>query len=103
MRLDPDNILAGIPYGIYFAGFQPRHGQFLIPVQKHFPGTVLVRIPEEDQAAAGNAVHDGTVRFQPEEFQVPFVIPAGQGGTHQAAVTHQRGAEQIRIKEEKRR
>jgi hypothetical protein len=57
---------------------------------------VPVRIPEKNQAAAGNAVHHGTFRLLPDEFHGFFMAPAGEGGTHQAAVAYQRGTEQVR-------
>jgi hypothetical protein len=57
---------------------------------------VLIRITEEDHAAAGNAVHHGTIRFRTDIFHGFFVIPSVQRGTDQTAVVHQRGTEQIR-------
>ena len=66
-----------------------------VPVEALFTGAVLVRLAEEDQAAAGNTVHHGSFGFHFLEFEGAGMGPAIQGGGQQLPVTMKREAEQV--------
>jgi hypothetical protein len=90
-----NDVSAGVFKGYPVPCLKVGQGMFCIPVKTLFTGTVLIGFAEEDEASAGNTVHNGDVSFRLFEFKGIGMGTAAQGGDHQLAIAMQGKAEEI--------
>ena len=93
--LPADNVFAGIFEGDLVSCLEIGQGFLLVPVEALLTGTMLIRLAEEDQAAAGDAIDHGGFGFRFLEFEGSGMGPAVQGGSQQLPVTMKRKTEQV--------